>query len=65
MNTIVAICGIVIKELYRRKDFYVLFVLTAIITLALGSVTELMAKHQANLEQIFLNFIGYQPELAA
>src|SRR5437763_10868873 len=30
-----------------------------------GSVTELVAKHQANLEQIFLNIIGYQPQLAA
>src|SRR5205814_6456735 len=30
-----------------------------------GSVAELVARHQANLEQIFLNFIGYQPELAA
>src|SRR5882724_6115376 len=38
MNTILAITEIVIKELYRRKDFYVLFILTAIITLALGSV---------------------------
>src|SRR6266404_5359100 len=32
-----AIAGVVIKELYRRKDFYVLFILTALITLALGS----------------------------
>src|SRR5881397_3476530 len=39
MNTILAISGIVIKELYRRKDFYVLFVLTAVITLLLGSVS--------------------------
>ncbi len=31
MNTIWALAGIVIKELYRRKDFYVLFVLTALI----------------------------------
>jgi ABC-2 type transport system ATP-binding protein len=30
-----------------------------------GPVTELLAKHQANLEQIFLNIIGYQPQLAA
>src|SRR5215468_1157041 len=30
-----------------------------------GSVAELVTRHQANLEQIFLNFIGYQPELAA
>jgi ABC-2 type transport system ATP-binding protein len=27
-----------------------------------GSVAELVAKHQANLEQIFLNIIGYQPQ---
>jgi ABC-type transport system involved in multi-copper enzyme maturation permease subunit len=39
MNTILAISGVVIKELYRRKDFYVLFVLTAIITLGLGSIS--------------------------
>src|ERR1051325_9604652 len=38
MNNILAISGIVIKELYRRKDFYVLFILTALITLVLGSV---------------------------
>ena len=38
MNNVLAIAGIVIKELYRRKDFYVLFVLTALITLLLGSV---------------------------
>lgn len=33
-----AIAGVVILELYRRKDFYVLFVLTALVTLVLGSV---------------------------
>ena len=33
-----AVAGIVIKELYRRKDFYVLFVLTALITLVMGGV---------------------------
>ena len=38
MNTILALTGVVIKELYRRKDFYVLFVLTAVITLAAGAV---------------------------
>jgi ABC-type transport system involved in multi-copper enzyme maturation permease subunit len=38
MNTILALAGVVIKELYRRKDFYVLFVLTALITLLMGSV---------------------------
>src|SRR3989454_2016800 len=39
MNTILAMSGVVIKELYRRKDFYVLFVLTAVITLLLASVS--------------------------
>jgi ABC-type transport system involved in multi-copper enzyme maturation permease subunit len=39
MNKVLAIAGVVIKELYRRKDFYVLFVLTAVITLVMGSVS--------------------------
>ena len=38
MNKIFALAGVVIKELYRRKDFYVLFVLTALLTLAAGAV---------------------------
>src|SRR5215467_2566309 len=32
MRTVSALAGVVVKELYRRKDFYVLFVLTALIT---------------------------------
>lgn len=39
MNTVFGLAGIVIRELYRRKDFYVLFVLTALITLMMGSVS--------------------------
>ncbi|MGA3265895.1 MAG: ABC transporter permease subunit [Verrucomicrobiota bacterium] len=38
MRNIFAVAGIVIKELYRRKDFYVLFILTALICLLMGSV---------------------------
>src|SRR6478736_7349923 len=38
MNSIFAISGVVIKELYRRKDFYVLFVLTLLITLLVGAM---------------------------
>jgi ABC-type transport system involved in multi-copper enzyme maturation permease subunit len=38
MNNVCALAGVVIKELYRRKDFYVLFVLTALISIMLGSV---------------------------
>jgi Cu-processing system permease protein len=36
MNTIWALSGVVLKELYRRKDFYVLFVLTVVLTLVAG-----------------------------
>jgi ABC-type transport system involved in multi-copper enzyme maturation permease subunit len=36
MSTVIALAGVVIKELYRRKDFYVLFVLTVLITLVMG-----------------------------
>ncbi len=38
LNNVLAISGVVIKEMYRRKDFYVLFVLTALLTLVMGSV---------------------------
>jgi len=38
MRTIWALASVVIRELYRRKDFYVLFVLSALITIAAGSV---------------------------
>src|SRR6267142_1031302 len=33
MTTISALARVVLKELYRRKDFYVLFILTALVTL--------------------------------
>jgi len=36
-NNIMAVASVVIKELYRRKDFYVLFILTALIVLILGA----------------------------
>jgi ABC-type transport system involved in multi-copper enzyme maturation permease subunit len=38
MNKILAMAVVVAKELIRRKDFYVLFILTALITLLLGGV---------------------------
>lgn len=38
LNNAFALSGVVIKELYRRKDFYVLFILTALLTLMLGAV---------------------------
>ncbi|MFO1499062.1 MAG: ABC transporter permease subunit [Verrucomicrobiota bacterium] len=39
MNKILAIAHLVSKELYRRKDVYVLFVLTAVLTLLLASMS--------------------------
>lgn len=38
MNNIFAVSGIVIKELYRRKDAYVLLILTALICMVMASV---------------------------
>src|SRR5258708_18128373 len=38
MNSILAVAGVVIKEMYRRKDFYVLLILTVVITALMGSV---------------------------
>lgn len=38
MRNVFAVAGVVIKELYRRKDFYVLFILTIIICLVMGSM---------------------------
>jgi Cu-processing system permease protein len=38
MNKVFAVAGVVVKELYRRKDFYVLFILTVLITLLAGAV---------------------------
>ena len=37
MNSALAIASVVLKESYRRKDFYVLFFLTAVLTVLLGS----------------------------
>lgn len=37
MNNILAVASVVVKELYRRKDFYVLFILTVLLTLVAGS----------------------------
>jgi ABC-type transport system involved in multi-copper enzyme maturation permease subunit len=38
MRNILAVAGIVITELYRRKDFYVLFILTVLVCLIMASV---------------------------
>jgi ABC-type transport system involved in multi-copper enzyme maturation permease subunit len=38
VNNILALAQLVIKELYRRKDFYVLLILTVLITLLLGTI---------------------------
>ena len=38
MNTIFAMAVVVMKEMVRRKDFYVLFIITALITLVMGAI---------------------------
>src|SRR5881394_2832761 len=39
MRKIIAVAKVVLLEMYRRKDFYVLFILTALITALMGSIT--------------------------
>jgi ABC-type transport system involved in multi-copper enzyme maturation permease subunit len=39
MKKIFAISNVVLLEMYRRKDFYVLFIVTALVTAVMGSVT--------------------------
>lgn len=38
MSVVFAVAGVVIKEMYRRKDFYVLLILTVVISLLAGSI---------------------------
>lgn len=38
MNNIFAVAGVVTKELYRRKDFYVLFIVTILICVVMASI---------------------------
>ena len=38
MRNVFAVAGVVIKELYRRKDFYVLFIVTILICLMMASI---------------------------
>lgn len=45
MNRILAVAVVAIRELYRRKDFYVLFILTGLITLILGSINLFNEEH--------------------
>ena len=55
MSNILAVASIAIKELYRRKDFYVLFVLTVLICLVMGSVRVFNDAHIARyLKEICL-----------
>ena len=45
MRNVFAIAGIVMLEMYRRKEFYVLFILTIIICLIMGSVSIFNDQH--------------------
>lgn len=38
MHNVMAIAGVVLKEMIRRKDFYVLFVLTVVLVLSMGTI---------------------------
>jgi ABC-type transport system involved in multi-copper enzyme maturation permease subunit len=58
MNNIFAVAGVVIKELYRRKDFYVLFIVTILICMVMASVNIFNdAKIVRYLKEISLDLI--------
>ncbi len=57
-TSIFAIAGVVNKELFRRKDFYVLFILTVLVTLVAGSANFFNDKQIARyLKEICLLLI--------
>jgi len=58
MNKIIAVAGIVIKELYRRKDFYVLFIITILICAVMASINIYNDAHIVRyLKEISLDLI--------
>lgn len=58
MKNIFAVAGVVIKELYRRKDFYVLFIVTILICLVMASVNIYNDAHIVRyLKEICLDLI--------
>ncbi len=55
MSNVLAVASICIKELYRRKDFYVLFVLTVLICVVMASIRVFNDAHIARyLKEICL-----------
>jgi ABC-type transport system involved in multi-copper enzyme maturation permease subunit len=66
MNAICAVAGVVIRELYRRKDFYVLFVLMLAIggTMAFGNVVN-DEKREGYLKELCLLLIWISSLLIA
>jgi ABC-type transport system involved in multi-copper enzyme maturation permease subunit len=58
MKNIFAVAGVVIKELYRRKDFYVLFIVTILICVVMASVNIYNDAHIVRyLKEICLDLI--------
>jgi Cu-processing system permease protein len=58
MNNILAVAGVVIKELYRRKDFYVLFIVTILICVVMASINIYNDAHIVRyLKEICLDLI--------
>ena len=58
MKNAIAVAGVVVKELYRRKDFYVLFIVTVLICLVMASVNIYDDAHIARyLKEISLLLI--------
>src|ERR1039457_2686761 len=66
MRNIFAVAGVVIKEMYRRKDFYVLFIVTILICLVMASVNIFNdAKIVRYLKEICLLLVWLSPFVIA
>jgi ABC-type transport system involved in multi-copper enzyme maturation permease subunit len=58
MRNIFAVAGVVIKELYRRKDFYVLFIVTILICVVMASINIYNDSHVVRyLKEVCLDLI--------
>ena len=58
MKNILAVAGVVIKELYRRKDFYVLFIVTILICVVMASINIYNDAHVVRyLKEVCLDLI--------
>ena len=58
MMKIFAIAGVVLKEMFRRKDFYVLFIITVLLSVIMASV-NFFNELQSIIERVHFKWLEY------